>query len=147
MWIRYTLIAVVAFAIGQLDPLGWAYWQAAGWKLPEIKAESLSGPSPFEKISPDKWIAETEHAFAIEDKYPQAPVHMLVVSKERYETILDVPPEVRGEMLNLAVRMAQERGIDASGFRLTINTNPQGAQTVYHVHIHVIGGRQMHYIG
>ncbi|MEQ8746346.1 MAG: HIT domain-containing protein [Pyruvatibacter sp.] len=145
---KIPLIALAAFAIGQLGPLTWVFWQAAEWRLPQIKAESLAEPSPFETMSEDVWIAQTQNAFAIEVKKEKlAPVHLLVISKQRYETILDVPADIRGEMLNFAVELARAQGVADSGFRLTTNTNPQGAQTVYHVHIHVIGGRQMGWLG
>ncbi|WP_081826451.1 HIT domain-containing protein [Candidatus Phaeomarinobacter ectocarpi] len=145
---KIPLIALVAFAIGQLGPLTWVFWQLAEWRLPQIKAESIAKPSPFETMAEDVWVAQTANAFAIEVvKEKLAPVHLLVISKERYATILDVPPEVRGEMINFAVDLARTYGVADSGFRLTTNTNPQGAQTVYHVHIHVIGGRQMGWLG
>ncbi len=47
-------------------------------------------------------------------------------------------------MVGLAVKLAREKHIDQSGFRLVINTNPQGAQTVYHLHMHLLGGEQLH---
>lgn len=140
-------VVLVAFVIGEMNPLGAAYWKLAEWKLPQIKAESLSKPSPFESIPHDKWIGETGHAFAVNDINPTAPVHFLVIPKKRITTILDAPPELVSEMMELGIKLARERGIADSGFRIVINTNPQGAQTVYHLHMHFIGGRQMHKMG
>lgn len=144
---KIPLIALAAFAIGTLDPISMVFWKVAEWHLPTLKAESLAADSPFEGISEDKWVARTDNAFVVNDINPQGPVHLLVISKHRYTSILEVPPEIRAEMLELAVRMAREHGVDDSGFRLVINTNPQGGQTVYHTHIHVIGGRQMGWLG
>ena len=86
---------------------------------------------------------ESANAYVIEDKYPQAPVHLLVISKEIIPTMLHAQQNLLGEMLALAQKTAAKYGIDESGFRTVINTNSQGGQTVYHLHIHVIGGRQM----
>jgi hypothetical protein len=63
-----------------------------------------SKPSPFEPIPKEKWIAESENAFVIRDKYPQAPVHLLVIPKKRIPTLLQVQEPLLGEMLALARR-------------------------------------------
>jgi len=144
---RWPLIAITAFIIGTLDPLSWIFWRAAEWHLPTIKEESLSAPSPFETIPREKWVAESDNTFVVKDITPQGPVHLLVIPKKRYFSLADAPPEIRAEMINLAVRMAEEHGVAQSGYRLVINTNPLGGQTVYHAHIHVIGGRQMGWLG
>jgi histidine triad (HIT) family protein len=119
------------------------YWRVAESRLPAIKARSLAAPSPFETIPRDQWIAESADAFAVDDVDPQAPVHFLVVPKERVTTLLDAKPELLGQMLGLARDVAAKRAIAADGFRVVINTNPRGAQSVYHLHMHVLGGRQM----
>jgi histidine triad (HIT) family protein len=106
-------------------------------------AELYSKPSPFEQAPRDRWIAETENAFAVQDINPQAPVHLLVISKKRYPTVLQAPEGLLGEMVALARRVAEEQGIARDGFRMVINTHPQGGQGVYHLHIHILGGRQM----
>lgn len=144
---KIPLIALAAFIIGTLDPVSMVFWKVAEWHLPTLKAESLAEDSPFEGISEDRWVAQTDNAFVVNDINPQGPVHLLVIPKQRYTSILEVPPEIRAEMLDLAVRMAREHGVDESGFRLVINTNPHGGQTVYHTHIHVIGGHQMGWMG
>ncbi|MDJ0869822.1 MAG: HIT domain-containing protein [Myxococcota bacterium] len=142
---RRTLVClVIGIAIGQLDPIGRLAWLGIESRLPETKRQSLAAPSPFEEMPPSRWVAESEHAFVIDDRYaPTAPVHMLVVPKRRYTSVLEAPPELLGEMLELARRAARERGIAESGFRIVINTNPEGGQTVYHLHVHVKGGRQL----
>ncbi|HEY4344189.1 MAG TPA: HIT domain-containing protein [Parvibaculum sp.] len=141
---KIAALVLAAFIIGELNPLGAVYWKIAEWKLPQIKAEGLSKPSPFEGIPHDKWIGETADAFAVNDINPVAPVHFLVIPKKRYINILETPPEVVSEMVQLGLKLVRERGVADSGFRIVVNTNPQGAQTVYHLHMHFIGGRQMH---
>ncbi len=135
---------VVGLVVGELDPFGWAAWQVLERQLPRVKQESLAAPSPFEQMPPSAWIAQSEHAYVIEDRYaPTAPVHLLVIPKQRYASLLDPPPEVLGEMLDLARSVARQKSIAESGFRVIINTNPQGGQTVYHLHMHVKGGQQL----
>jgi histidine triad (HIT) family protein len=141
---RVGAAVLVAFVIGQLNPIGFAYWKIAEWKLPQIRAESLAHPTPFESIARAKWVDETANTIAFNDINHNAPVHILIIPKKRYDTILDAPPEIVAEMVGLAVKLARQNHIDQSGFRLVINTNPQGAQTVYHLHMHLLGGRQMH---
>ncbi len=140
---KLALLLVAAFAVGEMNPLGWLYWKAAEWKLPRMKAESLAAPSPFESIPPVQWLAQSEHAFVIDAADPQAPVHMLVIPKRRVTSLLEASPDVLSEMLVLARDAARTRGIADDGFRVVINTNPHGAQTTYHLHMHVLGGRQM----
>jgi histidine triad (HIT) family protein len=141
---RALMLFLAGFLIGELDPLGWTVWRVLEARLPAIKQQSMAGPSPFEKMPSSRWIAESERAYVIEDRYaPSAPVHLLVIPKQRYASLLEPPPELLGEMLDLARRAARDRGIAESGFRITINTNPQGAQSVYHLHMHVTGGKQL----
>ena len=146
---RWKLMLALAavFALGQLDPLGRAFLVLAEWKLPDIKQESLAKTSPFEGIEKEKRVGESENVFAVEDISPIAPVHLLIIPKVRLTNILEASPELVAEMSALALKLAKERGIDESGFRLVINTNPQGGQTVYHLHMHLIGGRQMGWLG
>src|SRR4051812_23331126 len=65
-------------------------------------------PSPFESVQREQWIAESENAFVIRDKYPQAPVHLLVIPKKRLPTLLQAPEALLGEMLGLARRAAEQ---------------------------------------
>lgn len=140
---RTVALALAAFTAGEMNPLGWMYWKAAAWRLPTIREQSLASSSPFESIPKTRWIGESEHAFAFDAPDPVAPVHVLVVPKRRVASILDAPAELLSEMLVLARDTARARGIAGDGFRIVINTNPNGAQTVYHLHMHVLGGRQM----
>ena len=109
----------------------------------EQLAELYSKPSPFENVAPDRYIAESENVFAIRDKNPQAPVHVLIIPKKRVPTILQAPPELITEMVDLAKRVAKQEGLENDGFRIVINTHPQGGQSVFHFHMHLLGGRQM----
>ena len=111
--------------------------------IDERLAAFYAEPSPFESVAHDLWIAESENAYVIRDHKPQAPVHLLVIPKRRVPTLLQAPPELLGEMLNLARTAAEQEGIARSGFRIVINTHPEGGQSVYHLHMHVLGGRQM----
>jgi len=124
---RALVFFVLGLLVGELDPIGWAAWQVLGRQLPRVKQESLAVPSPFERMPRSTWVAESEHAFVVEDHYaPTAPVHLLVVPKQRYASLLEPPPEVLGEMLDLARRVAREKDIAETGFRVVINTNPEG---------------------
>lgn len=90
-------------------------------------------------------IDETADLVVINDASPQAPVHMLVIPKKHFASILDCATDTRllGEMATAAIRAAKKAGVDAAGFRMAVNTNEQGGQTVFHLHMHVLGGRQM----
>jgi histidine triad (HIT) family protein len=109
----------------------------------EQLAELYAQPSPFESIPEEQWIAQSDNAYVIRDHKPQAPVHLLVIPKKRVPTLLQAPPELLGEMLDLARKVAAQEGIARDGFRIVINTHPRGSQSVYHFHMHVLGGRQM----
>jgi histidine triad (HIT) family protein len=112
-------------------------------RLKALKDKSISEPSPFENTDSTKWIAESPNAYALKDIRPRAPHHYLVIPKQRNNTLLEAEPELLSEMLALCKQVAIDVGIADDGFRVVINTNPQGLQTVYHLHMHVIGGRQL----
>jgi histidine triad (HIT) family protein len=116
---------------------------AQGHVTSEQLQQLYAKPSPFESIPHAKWIAESRHAFVIRDSNPQAPVHVLVVPKKRVPTLLQAPPDLVGEMFELAKRVARQERIDQDGFRVIINTHPYGGQSVYHFHLHVLGGREL----
>lgn len=101
-----------------------------------------------EKKVPAKIIYEDELAIAFEDISPQAPVHTLVIPKKHIPTSLDIREEdnaLLGHLFQIANRIACEKGIAKRGFRLVMNCNPESGQTVYHIHLHILGGRQMHW--
>jgi histidine triad (HIT) family protein len=94
---------------------------------------------------PAKRLMEDEHALAFADIHPQAPVHVLVIPKRHIASHAHALPEdaaVLGHLLHVAGEIAQERNLD-NGYRLVINTGPDGGQTVDHLHVHLLGGRAM----
>lgn len=83
---------------------------------------------------------------AFRDIHPQAPTHILIVPNEPVPTVADVEPEheaALGRMIIAARQIAEEEGIAESGYRLIINTRDHGGQEVYHVHMHLLGGRPL----
>ena len=93
---------------------------------------------------PVKRLAEDEELLAFPDIEPQAPVHVLVIPKKHVPTLLDVKDwSLLGRLHAFALRVARDQGIADSGFRVLINTGPDGVQTVGHVHLHLLGGRTM----
>lgn len=95
-----------------------------------------------------KIIYEDDTAVAFEDINPQAPVHVLVIPKKHISTNLDLTPEDKplvGHLFEVANGIAREKGIAERGFRLVMNTNPEAGQTVFHIHLHLLGGRPMHW--
>ncbi len=101
-----------------------------------------------QKKVPAKIIYEDELAIALEDISPQAPVHTLVIPKKHIPTSLDIREEdnaLLGHLFQIANRIACEKGIAKRGFRLVMNCNPESGQAVYHIHLHILGGRQMHW--
>jgi histidine triad (HIT) family protein len=106
-------------------------------------ASAQNSESVFSTMPESSWVMESENAFVIEDKYPQAPVHLLVVSKEIIPNINYASSELLQEMMILARDAAKKYEIKESGYRIVINTNREGGQSVYHLHIHVLGARQM----
>jgi len=94
---------------------------------------------------PSKKIYEDEQCFAFHDINPQAPVHFLVIPKKHIATLSDLTEEdsaTVGHLVFTAQKLAGELGCEA-GFRTVFNCNEQGGQTVYHIHLHVLGQRQM----
>jgi histidine triad (HIT) family protein len=97
------------------------------------------------EIKPDV-VHEDEHVLAFRDINPQGPVHILVIPKEHIPTINhleDEHAELIGRLFLAAKKIAAEEGIAEDGYRLVFNCNKHGGQEVYHIHLHIIGGRQM----
>ena len=91
-------------------------------------------------------IYEDEDIFSIKDINPIAPVHLLIIPKKRINTINYVSEEdtlLIGKMVKVAKNLAKEYEINESGYRLIFNTNDDGGQTVYHIHLHLIGGEKL----
>jgi histidine triad (HIT) family protein len=93
---------------------------------------------------PAKKVYEDDDVVAFDDIQPQAPVHVLVIPKKHVATLNDLAPEddaVAGKLLRVAARIAKERGISERGWRATVNVNKDAHQLVFHVHLHLMGGR------
>jgi histidine triad (HIT) family protein len=93
---------------------------------------------------PARKVYEDDEVVAFDDIQPQAPVHVLVIPRKHVATLNDLAPEddaVAGKLLRVAARVARERGIAERGWRATVNVNRDAHQLVFHVHLHLMGGR------
>jgi histidine triad (HIT) family protein len=88
-------------------------------------------------------VAEDEHCLAFRDINPQAPTHILVIPREHVPSLNQVTdPAVLGRVLAFARDLATKEGIAERGYRVVINTNAEAGQTVFHLHAHLLGGRE-----
>lgn len=101
-------------------------------------------------VIPVTRLYENDDVLAFPDINPQAPVHILIIPKQHFSSVAHVTPEecaLLGELMCAASQIAQQQGIgvhhNGGGFRLVINTGPEGGQTVDHLHVHLLGGRHM----
>lgn len=95
---------------------------------------------------PAKLAFEDPDIFAIHDIRPQAPTHILVLPKKHIATINDIDnndEQLLGRMILTAKKLAKAEKISEDGYRLVFNVNSGGGQEVYHIHLHILGGRQM----
>ncbi len=93
-----------------------------------------------------KILYEDEQCLVLQDINPQAPVHLLVIPRRHIVSLnedLEDDKLLLGHLLNVAARMAKEQRIDGTGYRIVINTNAEAGQTVYHMHVHLLGGRRL----
>ncbi len=93
------------------------------------------------------FVAESEHNVAFRDLAPQAPTHVLVVSRQHLSALQDAVPqhaEVVADALVLAAEVARQEGLLESGYRVVTNDGPDAGQTVHHLHFHVLGGAKLH---
>ncbi|WP_133136512.1 histidine triad nucleotide-binding protein [Legionella rowbothamii] len=91
-------------------------------------------------------VFEDDELMAFRDLHPQAPTHLLIIPKQHIATINDATDEnqaLLGKMILRAKQLAQAEGFSDSGYRLVFNVNPHGGQTVFHIHLHLLGGRCM----
>lgn len=101
-----------------------------------------------EKKIPAPIVYEDDRVVAFEDLNPQAPVHVLVIPRKHIPTILDITEndyQLIGYLYHIAGSIAKERDIAERGFRLVLNCNREAGQTVFHIHLHLVGGRPMHW--
>src|SRR6476661_7604063 len=95
---------------------------------------------------PAKLVAEDEHCVAFRDINPQAPLHVLVIPREHVPSLDQRrDAELLGRLSLMAAEIARKEGVAASGYRTVMNTNAAAGQTVFHVHLHLLGGRPMHW--
>jgi histidine triad (HIT) family protein len=105
-----------------------------------IFCQIIAGTIPGEKVF------ENEHVVALRDINPQAPAHLLVVPRRHIATLNDLQPqdgELMGEMMLVATQLAGQQNLAERGYRLVINCNRDGGQSIYHIHLHLLGGRYM----
>ncbi len=104
-----------------------------------IFGKIIAGEIPAPKVYED------EHCIVINDIQPQAPIHLLVIPRKAIPRLVDAGPEdqqLLGHLMLVARQMAEEQGI-GDGFRLIINNGEGGGQTVFHLHLHVLGGKTL----
>jgi histidine triad (HIT) family protein len=100
----------------------------------------------IQKTIPAKVTYEDDLAIAFYDINPQAPVHQVIIPKQHFAHLNDVDPEhntLMGHLLQVARKLAKESDIDKTGYRIVNNCNADGGQTVFHLHLHLLGGRHM----
>ncbi|KAA0194580.1 hypothetical protein HAZT_HAZT004640 [Hyalella azteca] len=114
------------------------------------QAAQPSGDTIFGKILrgeiPTKFIYEDEKCVAFNDVNPQAPVHFLVIPRKpiaMLSSAQDEDEQILGALLSAARKVAAQQGLADDGYRVVINNGKNGAQSVFHLHLHVLGGRQM----
>ena len=93
-------------------------------------------------------VYEDEDVLAFRDLNPQAPVHVLFVSRRAIASLDEAQPgdaELLGKLLLAAAAYAREQGLAKDGYRTVINCNEHGGQTVFHLHVHLLAGRRMHW--
>ncbi len=97
------------------------------------------------EIQPDT-VMETDDILAFRDINPQAPTHILIIPKKHISTsndITDEDTEIMGRLFQVAKEIASQEGLAEPGYRTVMNCNAHGGQAVYHIHLHLLGGRQM----
>jgi histidine triad (HIT) family protein len=91
-------------------------------------------------------VYQDDDVLAFRDINPQAPVHVLIIPKRHISTLNDLTPddaELIGKLSLAAAKIAQQEGVADAGYRTLINTNREGGQVVFHIHMHLMGGRRM----
>jgi diadenosine tetraphosphate (Ap4A) HIT family hydrolase len=105
-----------------------------------IFCKIIAGQIPAQKVYEDELMV------AIEDIAPKAPLHLLLLPKRHFSNCLDMEQQDEatvGHLLRVAGQLARERGLDQGGFRLVQNNGADAGQTVFHLHIHLLAGREL----
>lgn len=100
------------------------------------------------KVIPAKLVHEDDRAVAFDDINPQAPVHTLVIPRRHVASMAELNEAdagLLGHLLLVGNQVAKQKGIAEGGYRLVVNTGRNGGQTVFHLHLHLLGGRPMHW--
>jgi histidine triad (HIT) family protein len=100
----------------------------------------------IQKTIPAKIVHEDDHTLAFDDINPQAPVHTLIIPKKHVTAVEDCSdrdPALLAQLLLTCVNIAKQKGLAESGYRIVANTGRDAGQTVFHLHLHVLGGRHM----
>lgn len=95
---------------------------------------------------PGSIVFENDHVVAFRDITPRAPTHVLIVPRRHIATLNDLTPEddaLVGEVVRAAAAVAKEQGLADRGYRTVFNCNAEAGQTVFHIHLHLLGGRPM----
>ena len=107
-------------------------------------------PTIFSKIInkeiPATIVYEDDEILAFEDVAPKAPIHILIIPKKEISTLNNITEEdaeLIGKLVIVAKKIAYDKKIEKDGYRLVMNCNDFGGQTVYHIHLHLLGGRKL----
>lgn len=95
---------------------------------------------------PGTFVYEDEHAVAIRDIHPAAPTHVLVIPRKPIRSLSDLAEEdaqLAGHLLMVVKKIAEQEGLAERGYRVVVNTGEEGGQTVPHLHLHILGGKQL----
>lgn len=98
------------------------------------------------KEIPADIVYEDEKYMAFKDINPKAPIHILIIPKEHIEKLADIDDTnkgIIGDMAVVANKVAKQLGIDKTGYRIVINNGPDAGQEVYHIHMHLLGGKKL----
>jgi histidine triad (HIT) family protein len=109
-----------------------------------IFCKIIAGEIPSTQVYADARVT------AFRDINPVAPTHILIIPNQHIPSINDLAPEneaTMGYLFSIAKKIAAQEGLAESGYRLTINTGPDGGQVVYHLHLHLMGGRKLVQMG
>lgn len=99
-----------------------------------------------DRTIPSTIVHEDERVLAFQDIHPQAPVHILVIPKRHVQSVQELESHdlpLLGQLMQACVKLAKQKGISESGYRIVTNSGPHAGQTVFHLHFHLLGGRPM----
>jgi histidine triad (HIT) family protein len=104
----------------------------------------INGELPAEKIYEDEYVV------VIKDKYPKAPVHLLIITRKAIPDVQSIKDEdlpLIGVVFKVAQKLAKQFNLEEEGYRLLVNNGPDAGQTIYHLHFHLLGGRPLGSMG